>query len=533
MLYFKCDQDMHELIQILKGELPMEEYIIHINKKEKTETLKHIEEAIHELSNYSDEIPHEKLVDVFESIRLAICHNDKVMIPVDIPEDIHLKLRSLELNNGKLAYACFTNHDEAMAGGGSSTITQNLEALLERTLMNPIIDGIIFNPWNESFFLSNEHIRAIFNANVPRHPENIISIQTLDITQADTTCIVNAANETLLGGGGVDGAIHRAAGRKLLEECRTLNGCKTGEAKITKGYNLKADYVIHTVGPIYSGSPKDAKLLRNCYWNSLELAKMNDIHSIAFPAISTGVYGYPLKDATDIAIKTVTDWLKINPHHGMAILFACFDMKTKDIYDRIWDKYEKSWNERPILRENDGKLEEAIQMAMNAHKGAVRKGTTKPYILHPIETVQILSSMDADINLLIAGILHDTLEDTDTTCLDIYDKFGVDVAALVNEHTEDKRKTWYMRKLIKTTFLPNETIRSKMLTIADKVANMRNMLTDYNAIGEDFWNRFNAPKHLQAWYYSNLCDGLEELQDYENTKAVYAEMMQLYKDLFV
>lgn len=372
----------------------------------------------------------------------------------------------------------------------------------------------------------------IIDTYVPKPAKNSISIQILDITKADTTCIVNAANESLLGGGGVDGAIHRAAGKELLEECRTLNGCKTGEAKITKGYRLKADYVIHTVGPIYSGSPKDAKFLRNCYWNSLELAKINDIHSIAFPAISTGVYGYPLIDATKIAIKTVSDWLKINPHYNIDILFSCFDLRTKDIYVDLWEKYNNDNHDYPYLKENDAKLEEAIQMAAEAHKGGFRKGTTKPYILHPIETVQVLSSMDADINLLIAGILHDTLEDTDITCLDIYDKFGADVAALVNEHTEDKRNSWYMRKLIKTTHLPNDSFRSKMLTIADKVANMRNMYTDYNALGEDFWNRFNAPKHLQAWYYNNLCNGLEELQHHENTKAVYQEMMQLYKKIF-
>lgn len=166
--------------------------------------------------------------------------------------------------------------------------------------------------------------------------------KTMDITQADTECIVNAANKSLLGGGGVDGAIHRAAGPELLKECRTLNGCETGEAKITKGYNLKSDYVIHTVGPIYTGSPNDAKLLRNCYWNSLELARKNGIHSIAFPAISTGVYGYPLKDATGIALKTVSDWLNINPTYDMEIIFACYDEKTTKLYEAIWEEIREN-----------------------------------------------------------------------------------------------------------------------------------------------------------------------------------------------
>lgn len=159
-----------------------------------------------------------------------------------------------------------------------------------------------------------------------------------DITQIDCDCIVNAANKSLLGGGGVDGAIHRAAGPELLKECRTLNGCNTGEAKITKGYQLKAKYVIHTVGPIYSGIEEDKQMLTNCYWNSLTLAKENGIHSIAFSAISTGVYGYPLEEAVPIAVETVAKWLDENDGYEMKVIFACFNEKIYKIYQGYLEK---------------------------------------------------------------------------------------------------------------------------------------------------------------------------------------------------
>ena len=164
---------------------------------------------------------------------------------------------------------------------------------------------------------------------------NTIKIQKMDITQADTDCIVNAANNSLLGGGGVDGAIHRAAGPELLAECRTLHGCETGQAKITKGYRLKAAYIIHTVGPIYSGSEDDPKLLRDCYINSLNLAKAKGLHSIAFPAISTGVYGYPVKAAAEVSYRAVTDWLAENADYGMDVLLACFNDKAVEAYKSI------------------------------------------------------------------------------------------------------------------------------------------------------------------------------------------------------
>ena len=162
--------------------------------------------------------------------------------------------------------------------------------------------------------------------------KNQIQVVQGDITKLDCDGIVNAANRSLLGGGGVDGAIHRAAGPELLAECRTLHGCRTGEAKITKGYRLKAKYIIHTVGPIYSGTAEDAAQLADCYRNSLDLAKEHDVHSIAFPAISTGVYGYPLEDATEIAVKTVAQWLKDHADYAMQVIFCCFDARTERVY---------------------------------------------------------------------------------------------------------------------------------------------------------------------------------------------------------
>jgi O-acetyl-ADP-ribose deacetylase (regulator of RNase III) len=152
-----------------------------------------------------------------------------------------------------------------------------------------------------------------------------------DITQQDTDAIVNAANSSLLGGGGVDGAIHRAAGPDLLAECRSLGGCPPGEARLTGGYRLPARYVIHGVGPIYSGTAQDAELLAGVHRHALELASENGITSLAFPAISTGAYGYPMQEAAPIALGTAIDYLRNHPEIQL-VRFVLFGQRAYRVY---------------------------------------------------------------------------------------------------------------------------------------------------------------------------------------------------------
>jgi O-acetyl-ADP-ribose deacetylase (regulator of RNase III) len=160
---------------------------------------------------------------------------------------------------------------------------------------------------------------------------NRMEILQGDITRLAVDAIVNAANTSLLGGGGVDGAIHRAAGPELLAECRRIGGCPTGEARITKGYNLAAKHVIHTVGPVYSGKDKDARLLSFCYSNSLKLAVENHVASIAFPAISCGVYGYPITAACRVAVDACCSFLEKN-RSITRLIFVLFERESFEIY---------------------------------------------------------------------------------------------------------------------------------------------------------------------------------------------------------
>lgn len=189
--------------------------------------------------------------------------------------------------------------------------------------------------------------------------------------------------------------------------------------------------------------------------------------------------------------------------------------------------------EKERTLQDAGRLSEAVRFATEKHAGQFRKGTTIPYIVHPLEVMSILVGMDADANLLIAGVLHDTVEDTDATATEIAGLFGGEVAMLVDGHSEDKSKSWEERKETEFRQTMSAPLGMQKLVLADKLANLRSMQRDLEAVGEALWERFKAGKEKQGWYYGMMIDALDGLQRDEKAARFYWEMKDVYKEVFV
>ena len=314
------------------------------------------------LEEFSADRTNEKIIRCFEAIRAAMHGGGSVLLPVQpftVPPKGNrqparaLRMKLITTKDGKIWQVAYTSEKMYKSGFSAkdpamgATIRQALEQFVPGGSGAPKapenIAGIVLNPDKNPLFLERKMIETILKAEerAVRASRSGILVTRGDITKMKADCIVNAANCSLLGGGGVDGAIHRAAGPGLLEECRTLDGCHTGEAKITGAYNLPAKYVIHTVGPIYDGDEDDPKLLASCYTSSLNLAKSKGAHSIIFPNISTGVYGYPKEEAARIAMDTVGKWLAANKGYVMHVVMCCFDQENFEIYQKIVKSSQK------------------------------------------------------------------------------------------------------------------------------------------------------------------------------------------------
>lgn len=295
---------------------------------------------------------------VFNALKRAMDQDMDIIVPIETPvewlealgdveqlkagdtftsdKEIRLQFRRLPAQEpDQFMIPLFTDQTEMEKGQGSSQINQGIRRMMEAVLDWEGCAGVVLNPWNRKLVLNKQIIRDLLDFS-PRSHINVIKGSVVH-TQAGA--IVNAANHSLLGGGGVDGAIHKAAGPQLRKACSKLGGCRTGEAKITKAFNIKhSDFIIHTVGPVYSGSKQEASELASCYIQSMDFALQHGCNSIAFPGISTGVYGYPLDQATGIALITVTKWLQAHPQTVMDVYFVNFTDQEQQAYRKILDE---------------------------------------------------------------------------------------------------------------------------------------------------------------------------------------------------
>ena len=294
---------------------------------------------------------------ILNAIKDGLENGMQVFVPFDVPDalmealgdpsklrpgdvvtnkvEVRIRFRHMDVGNGKYFIPIYTGKEEYLKDPGASMMGRDLGELLKAADLWPDCLGFILNPFGRKMMMP----KTILDSFVNHKMRSQLDFYRGSVLDLHTEAIVNAANESLLGGGGVDGAIHKAAGPELLRECRMLHGCPTGEAKVTKAYNIKTSrYIIHTVGPVYHGKPQDAQLLYSCYMKCLDRAKELGLTSIAFPGISTGVYGYPLDEAAAISLKAVIHWFDIHPDDAVSVYFCCFRDEEMGAYRKALGK---------------------------------------------------------------------------------------------------------------------------------------------------------------------------------------------------
>ena len=284
---------------------------------------------------------------IYNILKMGVDDGLEFLVPVHTPqsqEELMVsieKVRFKEVDSsdprfrGKYFIPLFTTQEEVDKGEESTVVNGAFGDMIRMLELRPNCAGFVINPWGKRLVLGRETLRGI----TLHTPKSHISFVKGSVLYMNAGAIVNAANESLLGGGGVDGAIHKAAGPMLLQACRALGGCNTGAAKITGAYDLKtADYIIHAVGPKYTGGENDETLLASSYYNAMELAWRNGCTSVAFPGISTGTYGFPLEEASKISLLSVVRWFDMHQDAVLNVYFCCFREEEMEEYQKLTQK---------------------------------------------------------------------------------------------------------------------------------------------------------------------------------------------------
>lgn len=288
-----------------------------------------------------------QVAPIFNILKMGLDEAMEFVVPVHTPqssEELMVsieKVRFKEMDStdpkfrGQYFIPLFTTQEEVDKGEESTVVRCAFGDMIRVLEHRPNCAGFVINPWGNRLVLGRHTLKAI----TMHKPKSHISFVKGSVLYMHAGAIVNAANESLLGGGGVDGAIHKAAGPMLLEACKALGGCKTGAAKVTGAYNLRtADYIIHAVGPKYTGDENDETLLASSYYNAMELAWRNECASVAFPGISTGGYGFPLEEAAKISVLSVVRWFELHPDAVLNVYFCCFREEEMEEYQKLMQK---------------------------------------------------------------------------------------------------------------------------------------------------------------------------------------------------